>query len=386
MTKAIYLDYMATTPVDDRVIETMLQYLGRKDQFGNPASTTHQYGLEASRAVEQSRRSIGQAIKAQSKEIIWTSGATESNNLAIKGASEFYQRKGRHIISVATEHKAVLDPLSELERKGFDVTYLKPKEDGLISLQELENALRDETILVSVMHVNNEIGVIQDVKAIGQLLREKGGILFHVDAAQSLGKLAIDVNDMNIDLMSMSAHKIYGPKGIGALYVRSKPRVRLQAMMHGGGHELGYRSGTLATHQIAGFAKAVEIAEASREDEAARIRALRNKLWQGICEIDGIRLNGSLEHRVPGNLNVSFAGVDGESLMLALSELAISTTSACSSASLAPSYVLKAIGVSDVMAYSSIRLSIGRYTSEDEINRAIEVIQTELERLKELAT
>lgn len=385
MTKPIYLDYMATTPVDEKVIEAMIQYMGFNHHFGNPASNTHAYGLAAKKAVDESRQMIANAIGANAKEIIWTSGATESNNLALKGAALFYQRKGKHIITLQTEHKAVLDPLAELERQGFEVTYLKPEKDGLLLLENLEKAIRPDTILVSIMHVNNEIGVIQDIASIGQMLRDKGGILFHVDGAQSLGKIAIDVDALNIDLLSLSAHKTYGPKGIGALYVRQKPRVRLQAIIHGGGHELGFRSGTLATQQIVGFAKAVEISIDKLEVEQARLLKMRNRLWQKLSHIEGIRLNGSLEKRVAGNLSLSFSGIDGESLLLALSELAISTTSACSSAMLSPSYVLKAIGLSDSDAYSSIRLSIGRYTKEEEIDTIANIMIQQIARLKELA-
>lgn len=385
MTEPIYFDYMATTPIDDRVIASMLSYMGRKSSFGNPASTTHDYGMNALKAVDLARAQVASAINAKASEIIWTSGATESDNLALKGACQFYRRKGRHIITLKTEHKAVLDTCVELERAGFEVTYLTPEPNGLLSLDTLKQALRADTILVSIMHVNNEIGVIQDIGAIGKCLKDHGGILFHVDAAQSVGKLFIDVDAMHIDLLSISAHKIYGPKGIGALYVRSKPRVRLEAMIHGGGHENGLRSGTLPTHQIVGFGHAITIAMAEGDREQQRIKQLRERLWEGIKDIKGIHLNGDKEQRLAGNLNISFAGIDGEALLLALYPLAVSTTSACASASIEPSYVLKALGVSDFLAHSAIRLSIGRYTQLTDIDVAIVHINKALQRLQALA-
>jgi cysteine desulfurase len=369
----IYFDYMATTPVDPRVIDAMLQYLGPNKDFGNPASITHLYGQTAAKAVEKARVQIANVIGASAEDIVFTSGATEADNLAILGASRFYQRKGRHVITMQTEHKAVLDSFQQLEKEGFDVTYLVPEPDGLLDISSLKEALRDDTIFVSIMHVNNEIGVIQDIAAIGDCLRGKG-IIFHVDAAQSIGKLPIDLKTLPVDLMSFSAHKNYGPKGIGALYVRHKPRIRLQPLSFGGGHEGGLRSGTLPTHQIVGMGEAFELSEAVRTEEQARILRLRQQLWDGICHLPGIHLNGSVSQRVAGNLNFSFNGVDGEMLLSTLSELAVSTTSACSSASLQPSYVLRAIGLSDNLAKSSIRLSMGRFTTEEDVNFAIQVI------------
>ena len=378
----IYLDYSATTPVDPRVAEKMIPYLTEK--FGNPASRSHAFGWEADQAVETAREQVAALVNADPKEIVWTSGATESNNLAIKGAANFYSAKGRHLITVKTEHKAVLDTVRELERQGFTATYLMPMENGLIDLEALKAAIRPDTILVSVMHVNNEIGVIQDIAAIGSLCREKG-IVFHVDAAQSTGKTEIDLKKLPVDLMSFSAHKTYGPKGIGALYVRRKPRVRIEAQMHGGGHERGMRSGTLATHQIVGMGEAFRIAKAEMTDECKRILTLRNKLLKGLQDIEEVYVNGDLVARVPHNLNVSFNYVEGESLMMAVKNLAVSSGSACTSSSLEPSYVLKAIGREDELAHSSIRFSIGRYTTDEDIDYATALIRSKVGQLRDLS-
>ncbi|AOW53698.1 TPA: IscS subfamily cysteine desulfurase [Legionella pneumophila] len=375
---------MATTPVDPRVVEQMIKYLGPEGDFGNPASATHEYGRVASMAVEQARSQIAETINASPQEIVFTSGATEADNLAILGAARFYKNKGMHLVTMSTEHKAVLDSFHQLEKEGFEVTYLNPESDGLLDLGKLESALRSDTILVSVMHVNNEIGVIQDIASIGELLRNRG-IIFHVDAAQSAGKLPIDLSQLSVDLMSFSAHKNYGPKGVGALYVSHKPRIRLQPLSYGGGHEGGLRSGTLPTHQIVGMGEAFAIAEADRIPEQTRILNLRKQLWDGIRHLPAIKLNGHEHRRIAGNLNVSFAGLNGDSLLFALSELAISTTSACSSASIQPSYVLRAIGLTDTEAQSTIRLSIGRFTSEVQIKRAIDIICTQVSRLHELS-
>lgn len=380
----IYFDYMATTPVDPRVIKVMLNHLGPDSIFGNPASVTHAYGKMAAQAVEKARAQIAEVIHASPQEIVFTSGATEANNLAIIGAAHFYQRKGRHLITMRTEHKAVLDSFQHLEKEGFKVSYLPPGTDGLLNLQALSEALTDETILVSIMHVNNEIGVVNDIKAIGDLLRDKG-IIFHVDAAQSAGKIAIDLSQISVDLMSFSAHKNYGPKGVGALYVRHKPRVRLQPQSFGGGHEGGLRSGTLATHQIAGMGEAFALSEAMRVDEQASILRMRQRLWNGIKKLPGVRLNGHEQQRVAGNLNITFAGIEGDSLLLALHRLAISSTSACSAASIQPSHVLRALGLDDELAYSSIRLSIGRFTTEEQISRAIDIINFQISRLQEIS-
>ncbi|HAT2065553.1 TPA: IscS subfamily cysteine desulfurase [Legionella pneumophila] len=382
--KPIYFDYMATTPVDPRVVEQMIKYLGPEGDFGNPASATHEYGRVASLAVEQARTQIAETINASPQEIVFTSGATEADNLAILGAARFYKNKGMHLVTMSTEHKAVLDSFHQLEKEGFQVTYLNPESDGLLDLGKLESALRADTILVSVMHVNNEIGVIQDIASIGELLRNRG-IIFHVDAAQSAGKLPIDLSQLSVDLMSFSAHKNYGPKGVGALYVRHKPRIRLQPLSYGGGHEGGLRSGTLPTHQIVGMGEAFAIAEAERIPEQTRILNLRKQLWDGIRHLPAIKLNGNEHRRIAGNLNVSFVGLNGDSLLFALSELAISTTSACSSASIQPSYVLRAIGLTDTEAQSTIRLSIGRFTSEVQIKKAIDIICTQVNRLHELS-
>ncbi|HHT9678777.1 TPA: IscS subfamily cysteine desulfurase [Legionella pneumophila] len=375
---------MATTPVDPRVVEQMIKYLGPEGDFGNPASATHEYGRVASMAVEQARSQIAETINASPQEIVFTSGATEADNLAILGAARFYKNKGMHLVTMSTEHKAVLDSFHQLEKEGFQVTYLNPESDGLLDLGKLESALRSDTILVSVMHVNNEIGVIQDIASIGELLRNRG-IIFHVDAAQSAGKLPIDLSQLSVDLMSFSAHKNYGPKGVGALYVRHKPRIRLQPLSYGGGHEGGLRSGTLPTHQIVGMGEAFAIAEADRIPEQTRILNLRKQLWDGIRHLPAIKLNGHEHRRIAGNLNVSFVGLNGDSLLFALSELAISTTSACSSASIQPSYVLRAIGLTDTEAQSTIRLSIGRFTSEVQIKKAIDIICTQVSRLHELS-
>jgi cysteine desulfurase len=378
----IYLDYSATTPVDPRVAECMIPYLTEK--FGNPASRSHAYGWEAEKAVEAAREEVAGLVNCDPKEIVWTSGATESDNLAIKGVAQFYKGKGKHLITVRTEHKAVLDPMRELERQGFEVTYLDPEPSGLLALEKFAAAIRPDTILASVMHVNNEIGVIQDIETIGELCRAKG-VLFHVDAAQSTGKAPIDLSRLKVDLMSFSAHKTYGPKGIGALYVRRKPRVRIEAQMHGGGHERGMRSGTLATHQIVGMGAAFRIAAQEMATENERVRMLRDKLWAGISTLEEVYPNGDLQKRVPHNLNVSFNFVEGESLMMALKDIAVSSGSACTSASLEPSYVLKALGHSDELAHSSIRFSIGRFTTEEEIDYAVQLIHQHVGKLRELS-
>ncbi|KFZ37130.1 cysteine desulfurase [Shewanella mangrovi] len=380
----IYLDYAATTPVDPRVAQKMAQYMTMDGVFGNPASRSHRYGWQAEEAVDIARNQIADLINADPREIVFTSGATESDNLAIKGVANFYQKKGKHIITSKTEHKAVLDTCRQLERDGFEVTYLEPESNGLIPLERIENALRDDTILVSIMHVNNEIGVIQDINAIGELCRSKG-IVFHVDAAQGAGKVAIDVQATKVDLISISGHKMYGPKGIGALYVRRKPRIRLEAQMHGGGHERGMRSGTLPTHQIVGMGEAAAIAKAEMDKDNERIRYLRDKLWNGIKDIEETYINGDMEHRVCGSLNVSFAYVEGESLMMALKDLAVSSGSACTSASLEPSYVLRALGLNDEMAHSSIRFTVGRFTTEEEIDYAIATIKDSIGKLREMS-
>ena len=380
----IYMDYSATTPVDPRVAEKLCSFLTPDGTFGNPASRSHQFGWHADDAVEEARNQVAALLNADPREIAWTSGATESNNLAIKGVAHFYQKKGKHIITCKTEHKAVLDTCRQLEREGFEVSYLEPEENGLLDLRKLEAAMRDDTILVSIMHVNNEIGVIQDVAAIGELTRARK-ILFHVDAAQSAGKVPLDMETMKIDLLSMSAHKVYGPKGIGALYVRRKPRVRLEAQMHGGGHERGMRSGTLPTHQIVGMGEAFRIAREEMAQENERLLALRNRLWNGIRDMEEVYLNGDLEHRVAGNLNVSFAFVEGESLIMALKDIAVSSGSACTSASLEPSYVLRALGREDELAHSSIRFTIGRFTTEQEVDFVIQVIREQVTRLRELS-
>lgn len=382
--RPIYLDNSATTPVDPRVAEVMVQYLTAETKFGNPASKSHAYGWEAEEAVENARQQVASLIGADAKEVIWTSGATESDNLALKGIAHFYHKKGKHIVTSAIEHKAVLDSCRQLEREGFEVTYLEPESNGLIDLEKLKAALRDDTILVSIMHVNNEIGVIQDLEAIGKITRERK-IFFHSDAAQSAGKVEIDVNKMNIDLMSFSGHKIYGPKGVGALYVRRKPRVRLEAQMHGGGHERGMRSGTLAVHQIAGMGEAFRIAQEEMATESARLAGLRDRFLQGIEGMEEVYVNGDLDQRIPGNINVSFNFVEGESLMMAINRLAVSSGSACTSASLEPSYVLRAIGRNDELAHSSIRFTFGRFTTEEEVDHAVALTKQKVEKLRELS-
>jgi cysteine desulfurase len=378
----IYMDYSATTPIDPRVAQIMIPFL--TEHFGNPASRSHPYGWEAEGAVETARSHVAALVNADPREIVFTSGATESDNLAIKGVAQFYQDKGKHIITVKTEHKAVLDTCRELERQGFEVTYLDVMENGLIDLNVLAAAMRPDTILVSVMHVNNEIGVIQDIAKIGEMCRERG-IIFHVDAAQSTGKVEIDLATLKVDLMSFSAHKTYGPKGIGALYVRRKPRIRLEAQMHGGGHERGMRSGTLATHQIAGMGEAFRIAKEEMLEENKRIRALRDRLWQGFSSMEEVHINGDMAQRVPHNLNVSFNFVEGESLIMAIKDVAVSSGSACTSASLEPSYVLRALGRSDELAHSSIRFTVGRFTTEAEVDEVIALLQGKIAKLRELS-
>lgn len=380
----IYLDYAATTPVDPRVAEKMMQYLTLDGIFGNPASRSHKFGWQAEEAVDIARNDIAALVGADPREIVFTSGATESDNLAIKGAANFYQKKGKHIITCKTEHKAVLDTCRQLEREGFEVTYLAPQSNGIIDLKQLEAAMREDTILVSIMHVNNEIGVVQDIAEIGEMCRSRG-IIFHVDATQSVGKLLIDLSKMKVDLMSFSAHKVYGPMGIGALFVRRKPRIRIEAQQHGGGHERGMRSGTLPVHQIVGMGEAYRIAKEEMESEAARLRSLRLRLWNGIKDIEEVYLNGDLENGVPGILNVSFNYVEGESLIMALKDLAVSSGSACTSASLEPSYVLRALGMNDELAHSSIRFSLGRFTTEEEIDYAIALVRKSIGRLRDLS-
>jgi len=380
----IYLDYSSTTPVDPRVAEKMMECLSLDGNFGNPASRSHVFGWKAEEAVETARRHVADLLNCDPREIVWTSGATEADNLAIKGAAHFYAKKGKHIITSKIEHKAVLDSCRQLEREGYEVTYLEPGADGLITPQQVEAAIRPDTILVSLMHANNEIGVINDIEAIGQITREKG-VVFHVDAAQSAGKLDIDLETMQVDLMALTAHKIYGPKGIGALYVRRKPRVRIEPQMHGGGHERGMRSGTLPTHQIVGMGEAYRIAKEEMQEENQKILKLRNRLLDGLKDIEEVYVNGDLEHRVAGNLNVSFNFVEGESLMMALRDLALSSGSACTSASLEPSYVLRALGLSDELAHSSLRISIGRFTTEEDIDHALEKIHDAVAKLRELS-
>ena len=381
--KTLYFDYSATTPVDPRVAEKMIPYL--TEHFGNPASRSHPFGWEAEKAVEDARAQVAALVGADPKEIVFTSGATESNNLAIKGAGHFYSgTKGKHIITVRTEHKAVLDTVREMERQGFEATYLNVKENGLIDLDAFRAAIRPDTVLASVMAVNNEIGVIQDLDAIGRICREKG-VIFHVDAAQATGKMPIDLKTLPVDLMSFSAHKTYGPKGVGALYVRRKPRIRLEAQMHGGGHERGMRSGTLATHQIVGMGEAFRIAREEMATENERVRMLRDRLYAGLKDIEEVHLNGDMDQRVPHNLNVSFNFVEGESLIMAIKDLAVSSGSACTSASLEPSYVLRALGRSDELAHSSIRFSIGRFTTEEEVDYAIKLLHEKIGKLRELS-
>jgi cysteine desulfurase len=378
----IYLDYSATTPVDPRVVDKLLPYL--RQNFGNPASRSHSFGWTAEQAVEEAREQVAALVNADPREIIWTSGATESINLALKGVAHFYKDKGRHLITVKTEHKATLDTMRELEREGFEVTYMDVQADGLLDLKALEATLRPDTILVSVMYVNNEIGVIQDIPAIGELCRSRN-IVFHVDSAQATGKVALDLAALKVDLMSFSGHKTYAPKGIGALYVRRKPRVRLEAQMHGGGHERGLRSGTLPTHQIVAMGEAYRIARAEMATENERIRMLRDRLWKGLSQIEEVYVNGDLERRVPHNLNVSFNFVEGESLIMAIKDVAVSSGSACTSASLEPSYVLRALGRSDELAHSSIRFSVGRFTTEEEIDFTIDLLQRKVAKLREMS-
>ena len=378
----IYLDYSATTPVDPRVVDAMIPWL--RDHFGNPASRSHAYGWEAEKAVETARENVAALVNCDPRELIWTSGATESINLALKGAAHFYKDKGKHLVTVKTEHKATLDTMRELEREGFEVTYLDVETDGLLDLAKLEAALRPDTSVVSVMFVNNEIGVIQDIPAIGEMCRSRG-IIFHVDAAQATGKVVVDLGQLKVDLMSFSAHKTYGPKGVGALFVRRKPRVRLEAQMHGGGHERGLRSGTLPTHQIVGMGEAFRIAREEMATENERIRMLRDRLWAGLSQIEQVYLNGDFERRVPHNLNVSFNFVEGESLIMAIKDVAVSSGSACTSASLEPSYVLRALGRSDELAHSSIRFTVGRFTTQEEIDYTISLVTRQVARLREMS-
>ncbi len=378
----IYLDYSATTPVDPRVAAKMIPYLTEK--FGNPASRSHAYGWEAEAAVEEARAEVAALLNADAKDIIWTSGATESNNLAIKGAAHFYSGKGKHLVTVTTEHKAVLDTMRELERQGFSVTYLEPQENGLITLDQFKAALRPDSILASVMAVNNEIGVIQPIAELGEICRERG-VIFHVDAVQAAGKMPLDLAVLKVDLMSVTAHKVYGPKGIGALYVRRKPRIRLEAQMHGGGHERGLRSGTLPTHQIVGMGEAFRIAREEMALENARIGRLRDRLMKGLSEIEETYVNGDLKQRVPHNLNISFNFVEGESLIMAIKDVTVSSGSACTSASLEPSYVLRALGRSDELAHSSIRFTLGRFTTEEEIDYTVKLLHAKIAKLRELS-
>ena len=380
--KPIYLDYSATTPIDPRVAEKMIPYI--TEHFGNPASRSHSFGWTAEKAVEEAREELAKLVNADPREIVWTSGATESNNLAIKGASHFYSTKGKHVLTIATEHKAVIDAVRELEREGFTATYLEPEPNGLVDLEKFKKAIRPDTVLASVMLVNNEIGVIQDIEALGNICREEK-VIFHVDAAQATGKVDIDLEKLPVDLLSFSAHKTYGPKGIGALYVRRKPRIRIEAQMHGGGHERGMRSGTLATHQIVGMGEAFRIARIEMVEENARIRALRDRLLGGLKDIEEVYVNGDMEQRVPHNLNISFNYVEGESMLMALKDLAISSGSACTSASLEPSYVLRALGRNDELAHSSIRFTLGRFTTEEEVDFTIALVKQKIAKLRELS-
>ncbi|SFV77805.1 Cysteine desulfurase, IscS subfamily [hydrothermal vent metagenome] len=384
MSTPTYMDYSATTPVDKRVAEKMMKYLTMDGDFGNPASNSHYYGWQADDAVKKARQQVADLIGADSKEIVWTSGATESNNLAIKGIAHFYHKKGKHIITLKTEHKAVLDTCRQLEREGYEVDYLDPMPNGLLDLNVLKAAIREDTILVSIMHVNNEIGVIQDITAIGNLCRENK-VFFHVDAAQSAGKVDINLSELPVDLMSFSAHKIYGPKGMGALYVQRKPRIRLEAQMHGGGHERGMRSGTLATHQIVGMGEAFAIAQAEMKEENIKIGLLRDRLLAGFDGMEEVVINGDMDARIPGNLNISFNYVEGESLMMAINKIAVSSGSACTSSSLEPSYVLRALGLSDELAHSSIRFTIGRYTTEQDVDMAIDLVREKVQKLRDLS-
>jgi len=378
----IYLDYSATTPVDPRVAQKMIPFL--TEQFGNPASRSHAFGWEAEKAVEEARAHVAALFNADPKEIIWTSGATEGNNLAIKGAANFYKGKGKHIVTMKTEHKAVLDTVRELERQGFEATYLDPRQDGLLDLEKFKAALRPDTVLVSVMMVNNEIGVIQPIAEIGEICRSKG-IIFHCDAVQAAGKIPVDLQKLKVDLLTVTAHKVYGPKGIGALYVRRKPRVRIEAQIHGGGHERGLRSGTLPTHQIVGMGEAFRIARLEMGAESERIRALRDRLLAGFKDMEEVYVNGDMERRIPGNLNISFNFVEGESLIMGIKDVAVSSGSACTSASLEPSYVLRALGRSDELAHSSIRFTIGRFTTEEEIDYAVKILRAKIGKLRELS-
>ena len=384
LTIPIYLDYSSTTPVDPRVAAKMSECLTKEGVFGNPASRSHSFGWESEKLIDEARGHVAKLIKANKKEIVWTSGATESDNLAIKGAAHFYKEKGNHLITLTTEHKAVLDTMRHLETEGFEVTYMNPKDNGLVDIDELKSLIKPTTTVISIMHVNNEIGVIQDLETIGKICRDNK-IVFHVDAAQSPGKVDIDVDKYNIDLLSLSAHKVYGPKGIGALYVRRKPRIRLQPQMHGGGHERGFRSGTLPTHQVVGMGEAFKIAEEEMESDNKRISILRDKLWNGLNSIEEIYLNGDMKQRIPGNLNVSFNFVEGESLIMAIKDMAVSSGSACTSASLEPSYVLRALGRSDELAHSSLRISIGKYTTEEEIDYSVSLIREAVAKLRELS-
>ena len=384
MKATIYFDYAATTPVDPRVAEKMSECLSAEGKFGNPASRSHKYGWEAEEAIEVARRQVADLIGSDPREIVWTSGATESNNLAIKGVAHFYKSRGKHIITSKIEHKAVLDTCRHLERDGFEVTYLDPGQDGLVSPEEVRSAIREDTTIVSIMHANNEIGVVNDIASIGAICREHS-VFYHVDAAQSAGKIEIDVEAMKIDLMSLSAHKMYGPKGVGALYVRRKPRVRLEAQMHGGGHERGMRSGTLPTHQLVGMGEACGIAKAEMEEEQVRLLKLRKRLWNGLKDLEEVYVSGDMDQRLPGLINMSFNYVEGESLIMSLPDLAISSGSACTSASLEPSYVLRALGLNDELAHSSLRFSVGRFTDEADVDQAIESVRKAVEKLRDLS-
>ena len=384
MSNPIYMDYSSTTPVDPRVAKKMVECLTMEGNFGNPASRSHTYGWQAEAAVDKARQQVADLVGADTREIVWTSGATESNNLALKGIAHFYEKRGKHIITLRTEHKAILDTCRQLEREGFDVTYLDPMPNGLLDIEVFKNTIREDTILASFMHVNNEIGVIQDLHAIGNICREHK-VFFHVDAVQSVGKIPIDLGTLPVDLMSFSAHKIYGPKGMGALYVSRKPRVRLEAQIHGGGHERGMRSGTLATHQIVGMGEAFAIAQENMVDEEIRTRALRDRLYAGFSDMEEVVVNGDFEQRIGSNLNISFNYVEGESLLMAISNIAVSSGSACTSASLEPSYVLRALGLSDELAHSSIRFSVGRYTTEKDVDDAIILVREKVQKLRDLS-
>ena len=384
MTAPTYMDYSATTPVDHRVAKKMAECLSIEGTFGNPASRSHYYGWQAEAAVNKARKQVADLVGADPREIVWTSGATESNNLALKGIAHFYKKRGKHIITLKTEHKAILDTCRQLEREGFEVTYMNPLPNGLLDIEELKATIREDTILASFMHVNNEIGVIQDLQVIGDICRERK-VFFHVDASQSVGKLPINLTELPVDLMSFSAHKIYGPKGMGALYVSRKPRVRLEAQMHGGGHERGMRSGTLATHQIVGMGEAFAIAQEMMADEEVRTRRLRDRLYAGFSDMEEVKVNGDMEQRIGNNLNISFNYVEGESLMMAINGIAVSSGSACTSSSLEPSYVLRAIGLSDELSASSIRFSVGRFTTEEDVDAAITLVRQKVEKLRELS-